>query len=315
MNKDEFWADYFNNNSINWIDEAYQKGDYTYPVGAQRLKVLQKILSKYDLNGKKCLDIGCGGGDISFYLATQGAIVTGIDMTNNMIDISEKRKLGFSLDIQRRLSFYQADFGSLPRLFEGESFDFVVAFGLIGYLDSDDLFFESISNYTHLNTIVILSCRNRLFNITSVSDNTVNEIDSGSAKELILEIDSYYKEGLKKENLSSFQDNLLEAAKFVKNNCNNIDSMEYEYTKVLPGTGENQPRSTSPKTMNLIADRSGFTNISMHGVHPHLLLPRMNRMLPPQMFNILSDALCVFEDEPISLVFSSVFIGEYIKQF
>lgn len=38
-----------------------------------------------DLNGKRVLEIGCGNGDISIYLAKKGAIVTAIDNTSNSI--------------------------------------------------------------------------------------------------------------------------------------------------------------------------------------------------------------------------------------
>ena len=40
---------------------------------------LQYILSKCNLNNKKVLDIGCGGGILSEELCKQGAKVTGID--------------------------------------------------------------------------------------------------------------------------------------------------------------------------------------------------------------------------------------------
>ncbi len=43
-----------------------------------------------DLSGKKVLEIGCGRGDMSIYLAKKGAIVTAIDNTDNGVLCTQK---------------------------------------------------------------------------------------------------------------------------------------------------------------------------------------------------------------------------------
>lgn len=309
------WHEYFENNSWAWINEAYENADYTYPVGFHRLRVLKKIMSKYDLKDKKCLDIGCGGGDISLFLAHEGAVVDGIDMTDNMIKIANERKANLAPAIQDRIHFYKENVKKLSKKISDNKYDYIIAFGLIGYIDSDREFLEIIENLTYKNTHLIISCRNRLFNISSVTPNTVNEIDNGNAINLIREINTCYRKPLSSNKSREFLNKVEEGVNNIKKIVNDWqEEYKIEYDDNLMGVPKMQPRSSTPNEINMVASNFGFKSVGLYGIHPHLLLPRMNRMLPPAVFNILSDALTVFEDEPISLVYSSVFINDLVKE-
>jgi SAM-dependent methyltransferase len=50
--------------------------------------------------GKKVLDIGCGTGLLSVKIAKQGAQVTGIDLSSDMLAVAEKRARALSLPVQ-----------------------------------------------------------------------------------------------------------------------------------------------------------------------------------------------------------------------
>ena len=43
-----------------------------------------------DLQTKKCLDVGCGGGILTESLATKASVVTGIDLAENALSVAEK---------------------------------------------------------------------------------------------------------------------------------------------------------------------------------------------------------------------------------
>ncbi len=308
------WLNYFESNAKEWISDAYVDGDYSYPVGYHRLRILKRILKDYKLKDKRVLDIGCGGGDISFYLASMGAIVDGVDMSSSMLEIINDRKDSLSIEEQDRLSFHQMEFHDIPNRLGNLQYDYVIAFGLIGYLESDSAFFETINSICHSGTVVIISCRNRLFNMTSITNNTIGEINSGCAIELIKEIDECYQNNIPAEKVNRFVSNLKEVAKCLngkKGSNQNIQVMQD--MSQLPGTGERQPRQSTPRSISKEAKQFGFVSKHFWGVHPHLLLPRLNKILPPTMFNVLSDALCAFEDEAISLIYSSVFIVKLIK--
>ncbi|QIM63251.1 bifunctional 3-demethylubiquinol 3-O-methyltransferase/2-polyprenyl-6-hydroxyphenol methylase [Pasteurellaceae bacterium Orientalotternb1] len=55
------------------------------------------------LFGKKVLDVGCGGGILSESMAKQGAIVTGIDMTTEPLEIAKQHaeQNGLTIDYQQ----------------------------------------------------------------------------------------------------------------------------------------------------------------------------------------------------------------------
>lgn len=61
---------------------------------------LSYILEKSNgLFGKKILDVGCGGGILSEAMAKQGAIVTGIDMTTEPLEIAKQHAKQNNLNI------------------------------------------------------------------------------------------------------------------------------------------------------------------------------------------------------------------------
>ena len=55
---------------------------------------LKFITDRVDLDGKKVLDVGCGGGILTESLAQKGAIVTGIDASKNALDVARAHALG-----------------------------------------------------------------------------------------------------------------------------------------------------------------------------------------------------------------------------
>ena len=52
------------------------------------------------LSGKKVLDVGCGGGLLAEKIAEQGAIVSGIDHSELMIDVAQRHAQQSGLDIR-----------------------------------------------------------------------------------------------------------------------------------------------------------------------------------------------------------------------
>jgi demethylmenaquinone methyltransferase/2-methoxy-6-polyprenyl-1,4-benzoquinol methylase len=51
-------------------------------------------------SGEKVLDVGCGTGDQAIYFAKKGAVVTGIDIDQEMISCALKKKRGFNIHFQ-----------------------------------------------------------------------------------------------------------------------------------------------------------------------------------------------------------------------
>ena len=74
------------------------------------------------------------------------------------------------------------------------SCDAVTALGVIGYLPDDDALFEEAERLLRPSGTFIVSCRNRLFNMVSMSDYTLREIERGGAKELVEEIRELFQQ-------------------------------------------------------------------------------------------------------------------------
>jgi len=71
--------------------------------------------------GARLLDVACGSGQVALVAARHGAIVTGIDLADNLIDAARRHAYVENLPVQ----FEQGDAESLP--YEDGSFDYVVS--------------------------------------------------------------------------------------------------------------------------------------------------------------------------------------------
>ena len=100
---------------------------------------VDRIVAGLDLAGKKVLDIGCGSGGITLFLARNYPLahITGFDVEQPVIDAANARAREYGLT--DRASFLRADPGPLP--FGDESFDIVFSKdALVHVADKESLF-------------------------------------------------------------------------------------------------------------------------------------------------------------------------------
>lgn len=57
----------------------------------ERFTIWTKLIDKYNFNNKRIIDIGCGSGVLSFYLATKDNTVIGIDGSKKMIELCREK--------------------------------------------------------------------------------------------------------------------------------------------------------------------------------------------------------------------------------
>jgi ubiquinone/menaquinone biosynthesis C-methylase UbiE len=103
--------------------------DLGYLDSFERTVLLQMFA---DLKGKQVLDVGCGTGRLVRDLRNSGAFVTGVDISEKMVEACKKKFPGMGVKLG------EAD--ELP--FEDESFDVLVASFLIVHLKTLDKFFD-----------------------------------------------------------------------------------------------------------------------------------------------------------------------------
>jgi len=306
---------FFSNNSKSWILNGYNDAGYNYPVAAHRLRLIKKII-KNNFSRKKLniLDIGCGGGQVTMELAKLGHNVIGMDQSENMLKIANDYRSKFSKKV-KALSSFEKGSVSKHKLKKSE-FDLCIAMGVIGYLENDKTIFQLCKKILKPNGVFLVSCRNRLFNMQSISFRTTDEIKKKKSMPLINEIRKLYSDvPLKLSN------DIIKNFKHVSKKLNYSRKVKSK-EKLSPAHKslgkENykpffEPRQHTPNEIKLNAKKCGFRLKSFHGVHPHLIDPNLNKLLPPQVFNRLSDCLQPLEDHSVSLVLSSVFIGVFRK--
>ena len=115
---------------------------------------LEYILSKCNINGKKVLDIGCGGGILSEQLHKQGAKVTGIDSSSKSITIAKQHaeEQNYNIKYINKSIFDVSDL---------DSFDFIVCFEMIEHIDKPNELIKKISEISTKKSGLFLSTINR----------------------------------------------------------------------------------------------------------------------------------------------------------
>jgi len=101
---------------------------------------------------KKCkiLDIGCGVGTISFYLAKNNAEVIGVDISKKAISFANKSAKILGIDNVHFIC------GTIDRVAK-KRFDVVVCTEVLEHIDNDKMFINTISSILQKNGYLILS--------------------------------------------------------------------------------------------------------------------------------------------------------------
>ena len=303
-------SDYFKDNADSWLLDAFEQSGYNYPTPYHRLRVLKNILSLIEVN--KLMDLGCGGGQIAIALAKEGINVHGVDQSEEMISIAKSELSKQSVQIRDRITF---ECKPIEAIKVSEKYDAVTAMGLIGYLGNDELLFEIASRSLRDEGYFIVSFRNRLFNLFSISHRTIREVEEGNFNSLVQEASEFYHE-ISIEEVRLFLSQLhAMSGLLLKDETLLFQSKESPSTKQgISYTSNYEARQTTPKEAIEVANRCGFKALFFRGIHPHFAVPGLNQKLAPQVYNRLSDSLIPLEAKPISLLWSSIFIGVFQKK-
>ncbi len=129
-----------------------------------RMQYIKRIVSKYkkqdkvyNLDKLECLDIGCGGGLLSERIARLGASVTGIDITQNSIEIAKIHAFNSGLNI----NYINTDVSLFIKNNFSKKFDLIIASEVVEHLDNRILFFDKVSKLLKNKGILILTTINK----------------------------------------------------------------------------------------------------------------------------------------------------------
>lgn len=114
------------------------------------------FLNEINLRGKKILEVGCGYGSLSVYMAKKGAEVTGVDLSSEAIKISKRNA---SLNHQKVI-FKQTKGEKLP--FKDKTFDIVVCCETLEHIPNYKKAIDEIIRVTKDSGKIIVTIPNSL---------------------------------------------------------------------------------------------------------------------------------------------------------
>ena len=305
----QFMQTTFKDEANAWIKSAYGEDGFSFPVAKHRARLVLKILAEEN-NQLVVADLGCGGGHLAVLLANAGHTVTGIDQSEKMIEIACARQQKLGLNARKRVAFVNADLECQD--LKEASMDCVVSMGVIGYLDDDDLLFSQAKQLLKPGGLFLVSCRNRLFNMSSLTHRTMREIENGSASVLLGEIDSLYSP-IDRDKVNNFINNLVRIATTLSATPSStaLDLQQNANNSTANTDSATEARQHTPSELNTTAARYGMSEQSVYGVHPHIMDPRLAGLLPKGLFDKLCEAMTAFEEESAILPICSVFLSAY----
>jgi ubiquinone biosynthesis O-methyltransferase len=92
-----------------------------------------------DVRGESVLDVGCGDGDLAVQLSKHGGIVSGIDISEPMIEAAKQRAARDKVDIDFRVAAGQ----DIP--FPAEQFDIVAAVTILCFVENPAPIFDEVA--------------------------------------------------------------------------------------------------------------------------------------------------------------------------
>jgi ubiquinone biosynthesis O-methyltransferase len=121
------------------------KHNYTY-------HIIVNVIDKYLESSKNVLDIGCGSGTLTFYIANKGKNVLGIDISSKAIKACRQSAAMLNLENKTRFEVM-----SFPNQIPKGKFDLVIFMEVIEHLDNDDLSLNKIYSLLKKDGILIIS--------------------------------------------------------------------------------------------------------------------------------------------------------------
>jgi S-adenosylmethionine-dependent methyltransferase len=149
---DDIWAG---------LADQFVDGAYASVKGRVRTYVLhQQLLEHLPAPPATVLDIGGGAGHQSFPLAQAGYDVTLLDPSTAMLDRARQRLHGLPDEVQRRMTFIQADGENAVEAVDGRRFGAVLCHGVLGYLEQPEPLVAQLCRCAEANGVVSIMTGN-----------------------------------------------------------------------------------------------------------------------------------------------------------
>ena len=144
----------------------YDKERWSTGMGQYMDRIQKEIVKSMlpEVSGKKILEIGAGTGRFSFLLAEMGAEVTALDISQEMLDVLQRKAK--EANLSGKISVVRADASQKIPLSDN-SFDFCIAINTLSHVKNSENLLKEVcrvlkpngiflANYPNLNSIYFL---------------------------------------------------------------------------------------------------------------------------------------------------------------
>lgn len=146
--------------AIEWHTQIATEFDDRYSKSKsfkERAGIWGKLIDQYSNPRFSALDVGCGSGVFSFYLAEKNDRVVGFDASESMLAICEEKKKARSVD---NVEFKQADVQQLSEQCTTQN-DLVICSSVLEYVEDLDHVLGQLKSVLRKDGVLILSMPNR----------------------------------------------------------------------------------------------------------------------------------------------------------
>jgi len=194
-------------------------------------------------------------------MARRGVDATGVDYAPEMIDLASQKARDENIPQARFVCSSIFDFEM-----QREHYDLISANGFIEYVSQQEMlnFFDRVAQALVPGGSFIVGSRNRLFNLISMNDFTLQETKSGN-------IDLLLREAVKWTTATDITD-------VVRGDFSPLQAPETEHTKTIIDVAT-RFQYTPFQLITLLQDK-GLTPIEVYPIHIHGVTPSFQRMNP-----------------------------------
>ncbi len=141
----------YDDQSIRFLEALWGDG-YLSPGGPDEVR---RVVDGVDFDGKRVLDIGCGSGGITLFLAREFPLarITGFDVEDPVISIARQRAA--REDMEDRVCFVKGDPGPLP--FPDSSFDIVFSKDALIHIADKEALFKDVCRVLSAGGVFVAS--------------------------------------------------------------------------------------------------------------------------------------------------------------
>ena len=175
--------DFFNKHAEDWRAKAEGVDSSKVNVIEQRNGYVLQVAAERSVT-RSFLDVGCGTGELVCQIAQRGVEATGVDYAPEMIALASNKAQDERIARTRFVCCSIFDF-----TIQRESYDLISANGFIEYISQQDLLtlFDLVGKALTPGGSFVVGSRNRLFNLVSMNDFSLQDTESGNIDLLIRE--------------------------------------------------------------------------------------------------------------------------------